>query len=386
MKSTYRPTNSKMFTNGPDEHVLPFGDSSTISRNIKSASQPTVNCEPDDLRSYLLQFYKLIPFFIFLAVISSAGSSYAKCREIIDTEGRTVAIPENIHRAVVLSGTCIETIYILGSLDRVAGISRSIIDSALCNFIPALKKIPVIAQSIRNINIERVLALKPDILVTMGPEHPLGMDRKTIKRLEEFGIPVVLLNLESLDENYYSIELMGTIFGNERRAAELISHMKGIIGDIQGKLKKIDDTRRIKALYISGARPNYIAGGYWGKQDIRVLAGAHNVAKEIKLFMTTVSFEQISIWNPDVITISASAKYTAADVINDPHLRHINAVRQKRVYKHPREIAGLFTPRVPLLLAWHTAKFYPELMIDWAGITDKFFKKFYGVLYHGPRD
>jgi len=87
-----------------------------------------------------------------------------------------------------------------------------------------------------------------------------------------------------------------------------------------------------------------------------------------------------------VITISASAKDTAADVINDPHLRHINAVRQKRVYKHPREIAGLFTPRVPLLLAWHTAKFYPELMIDWAGITDKFFKKFYGVLYHGPRD
>ena len=35
--STYRPTNSKMFTNRPTEHVLPFVDSSTISRNMKSA-------------------------------------------------------------------------------------------------------------------------------------------------------------------------------------------------------------------------------------------------------------------------------------------------------------------------------------------------------------
>ena len=43
---------SEIFTNRQDEHVLPFVDSSTISRNMKNASQQTVNREPDNLSSY----------------------------------------------------------------------------------------------------------------------------------------------------------------------------------------------------------------------------------------------------------------------------------------------------------------------------------------------
>src|SRR3990167_2346764 len=39
----------KMFTNRSDEHVPPFVDSSTISRNMKNESQLTVNREPDNL-------------------------------------------------------------------------------------------------------------------------------------------------------------------------------------------------------------------------------------------------------------------------------------------------------------------------------------------------
>ena len=46
MKSTYPPTNSKIFTNRPNEHVPLFVDSSTTSRNIKSTRRPTVNREP----------------------------------------------------------------------------------------------------------------------------------------------------------------------------------------------------------------------------------------------------------------------------------------------------------------------------------------------------
>jgi hypothetical protein len=37
VKNTYRPMNSKMSTSKPDEHALPFVDSSTISRNMKIA-------------------------------------------------------------------------------------------------------------------------------------------------------------------------------------------------------------------------------------------------------------------------------------------------------------------------------------------------------------
>lgn len=309
-------------------------------------------------------------------------------RIIVDTEGREVKIPEKIQRVVVLSGTCIETIYILGAIDKVVGVSKAIKDSQLLPvLIPQLKKIPVVAQSTAVVNLEAILAVKPDILITMGPEHTIvGMNKQTVERIEGYGIPVILMNLKSLEENYYSIELLGRIFHNEKKAMELTRYMKTIVSEIQRKLEKIPPSKRVKALYISGNNPNFIAGGYWGDQDIRVLAGGINVASEIPQFMATVSSEQISLWNPDVITISAAAKYSAKEIFDNPHFKNINAVKNKQVFKHPYHIAGLFTPRVVLLLAWHASKFYPELNINWVGIADSFYKKFYGMSYYGPKE
>lgn len=320
-------------------------------------------------------------------IILFCSLSEAQYKTITDTEGRTVKIPERIERAVVLTATCIETIYIIGAIDRVVGISKNILDNKLLPaVIPKLREIPVVAQSTAIVNLESILALKPDVLITMGPEHTvIGMDNKTIKRIEGYGIPVVLMNLKSLDQNYYSITLLGKIFDSEDKAKELIDYMKDIVNYVNNRLKNIPQQRRVKALYVSGNNPNYIAGGYWGNQDIRVLAGGINVAESIPQFMATVSSEQIVIWNPDVITISTSARYNPKDVYKNPHLKNVRAVQNKMVFKHTYHIAGLFTPRVPLLLAWHSAKFYPQLGIDWVTITDRFFRKFYGVPYNGPR-
>ena len=331
---------------------------------------------------------KIFLIIVLTIIFLYPNSLKASYRTVIDTEGRAVKIPQKVERAVVLSGTCIETVYILNAIDKVVGISQGIRDSQLMPvLIPQLKKIPVVAQSTATVNLEAILALKPDILITMGPEHTIvGMSNQTVERIEGYGIPVILLNLKSLDENYYSIELLGKIFQNERKAQELIQHMKRVFNEVQGKLKKIPPSKRVKALYVSGNNPNFIAGGYWGDQDIRVLAGGINVASEIPQFMTTVSSEQISIWNPDVITISVAAKYNPKDIYENPHFKNINAVKNKRVYKHPYHIAGLFTPRVVLLQAWHASKFYPELGIDWVRIADDFFRKFYGMPYYGPKE
>lgn len=331
---------------------------------------------------------KLICCAAALIVLILPAYLWAEYRTITDTEGRSVKIRAKIERAVVLSATCIEAIYILNALDKVVGISKSISDNQLLtSLIPKLKEIPVVAQSTSTVNLEAVLALKPDILITMGPEHTIvGMNEQTVKRIESYGIPVILMNLKSLDENYYSIDLLGKIFNNTKKAQELVRHMKAIVREVQVKVKKIPPDRRVRALYVSGNNPNFIAGGYWGEQDIRVLAGGINVASEIPQFMTTVSYEQIALWNPDVITISAAAKYTPKNLYDNLNLKNINAVKNKRVYKHSHHIAGLFTPRVVLLLTWHASKFYPELGIDWVKISDDFYRKFYGMPYYGPNE
>lgn len=322
--------------------------------------------------------------FILLFLFLFTGELNAKL--IVDTEGRRVEIPNHVERVVVLTGTCIETIYILGEIYKVVGISRNMLESPFYpEVIRELKRIPVVAQDLRNIDLEKIIALKPDLIIAIGPEHPLGMSKELVRKIEKLGIPLVLLNLESLEENYYSISLIGRIFNREDRASDLVAYMKKIEREITEKVRRIPEEKRVKALMLS-QKPTIILGGYWRNQDIIFMAGGVNVASSIRDFITEVSLEKIIMWNPDVITIVGTAPYEPSLILNNSQWRDIKAVKKGRVYKYPYQLTGLFTPRVVLLLAWHAAKFYPELEINWIRIADDFFKRFYGIPYYGPKD
>lgn len=323
---------------------------------------------------------------ISLIVLFFLSFSHAEAyRVVIDTEGRKVKIPNKIQRVIVLTATCIETIYIIGEIGKVVGISRNMLESPFYSeVIKELRRIPVVSQDLRNLDLEKIIALKPDLIISIGPEHPFGMTRELVKKIEELGIPLVLLNLESLDENYYSIDLIGRIFNKENKTRELIEHMKNIERQVTDKVKNIKVNKRVKALMLS-QKPVMILGGYWKSQDIIHMAGGINVASQIRDFVGEVSIEKIVFWNPDVITIVGTAPYSELDILNNPQLRNIKAVKNRRVYKYPYQLTGLFTPRAVLLLAWHASKFYPQLGIDWVKLTDEFFKKFYGITYYGPR-
>lgn len=324
--------------------------------------------------------------YIFVSLFILLFSIQAHAKSIVDTEGRVVKVPDRVKRAVVLTGTCIETIYILGEIEKVEGISRSMLDNPFYSeIIRELRKIPVVAQDLRNIDLEKIIALRPDIIISIGPEHPYGMSKELVRRLESYGIPLVLLNLESLEENYYSISLLGEIFNRQHRAQELIEYMKKIEKEITEKVRKIPKPKRVKALMLS-QKPTMILGGYWKDQDIILMAGGINVANSVKDFVTEVSLEKIISWNPDAITIVGTAPYEPSWILNNHQWKDISAVKKSRVYKYPYQLTGLFTPRVVLLLAWHASKFYPELKIDWTKIADDFFKKFYGIPYCGPKN
>lgn len=306
---------------------------------------------------------------------------------IEDTEGRAVRIPDKIAKVVVLTGTCIETIYILGEIDKVVGISRNMLETnpVYREIIKELDMIPVVAQDLRNVDFEKLLSLRPDLIIGIGPEHPYGMPPNLVKKIQSFHIPLLLMNLQNLDENYRSILILGKVFKKEQSALELIEKMREILRLVSEKVKVIPQHQKVKAIMLS-QKPNQILGGYWGSQDIIRLAGGINTASEISDFVSEVSLEKIVSWNPDVITIVGTAPYRPEDILANPQLRNIAAVKKRRVYKYPYQLTGIFTPRVPLLISWHASKFYPELEIDWVKIADNFFKKFYGRSYDGPSD
>ncbi len=329
--------------------------------------------------------FLIVLIILYLQVNISFTEGY---KTIIDLEGRKVSIPRNLKRVVVLTAVCIEAVYFCGEIDKVVGINRFKGNPVYFELIKELKDIPVVAETEQDVNIERLLSVKPQMVIGLGgyPFHSTGLKQDTIDRIESFGIPVILINVRSLKDNYKTIKLIGQIFNKERKTEEVVNYLKGIERKVKNEVKKVSEDRKVKVLFVSGENVTMVGGGYWGKNDIKVLAGGINVAEEIKEFFAIVSLEKIISWNPDVILISHAAKYSPEDLFKNPQLKDINAIKNKRVYKNPYQIGGLYTPRVVLLFAWTAKKLYPALSIDWVKIVDDFFKKFYRTPYYGPKE
>ena len=94
--------------------------------------------------------------------------------------------------------------------------------------------------------------------------------------------------------------------------------------------------------------------------------GARNAAAEARAGLVTVSFEQVLLWNPEVILTTDPNFWNS--VWTDPRWRAVRAVEQKRVYLSPHLPFGWFDfpPGANRLLGlwWAGKLLYPQSFAD----------------------
>ena len=74
-------------------------------------------------------------------------------------------------------------------------------------------------------------------------------------------------------------------------------------------------------------------------------AGNENVAESLEeSYWAEVGYEQVLLWNPDLILLASAAVYTVDDVLNDPLLEGVKAIENKRVYVMPSDIEAWDSP------------------------------------------
>jgi len=299
-------------------------------------------------------------------------------RTVVDTEGREVKVPLKVERAVVLAGQVAELMYCWGDFDKVVGITRWAEKNPVLAKFTNLEEIPAVGSG-RDPNVEAIISLKPDIVITYGGEYGYSTPKSVIEQLEKAGIPVVLVELSSLDEVYRTIEIVGEILDREDKASETIDQMKEVIALVKDEAGKIPEEERIKTVWL-WSKPTKVTGNSGVTNDLIVNAGAINPASELEGKYVDVQLEKIVAWNPDVIIIWSSAKYQPEDLINDPRWQDMSAIKNKRVYKQPRLLADTWSIRVAVLQAWMFDKFYPG-RIDFNSTANEFFEHFYGITY-----
>ena len=102
----------------------------------------------------------------------------------------------------------------------------------------------------------------------------------------------------------------------------------------------------------------------------------------------TISYEQLLTMNPDVIVVptnslaNGSADFAMEDLLNDPELSEVNAIKNGAVYQMPIGFEAWDSPAPSGVLGvkWMLQTLYPELYTadDFAADVQEFYETFYG--------
>ena len=307
-----------------------------------------------------------------------------KTLTLVDMADRIVTVPRPIERIVSTFPEETRVIVEVGGVDKLVGVSSYLIgDRYAPNFVmliayPQLKELSGVG-SYREPNTEQIVALNPDVVISgnSGPDKANILQEKTC-------IPTVALSAKFDYKGeggaFEAYRLAGKVIGNEERAEELISFINEEFDKIRAVTSEIPDSEKIKAYFCSGITQPY------GTYDPIEIAGGINVAAESGYgWETDTTKEHVIKWNPDIILIHSTSKShgfcTIEDILSDPDLEPINAVKNKRVYYSKGGYVG-GNPATAVTEGPYMAKlFYPEKFedLDVEEEGNMILKMFYGV-------
>jgi len=243
-------------------------------------------------------------------------------------------------RYISLAPSTTEILFALGLDDRIVGVS------VYCNYPPKAKEKEKIGE-FSQVNIEKVLALRPDYIFCTGLEQA-----QIITELRRLGLRVYVADPRNIQDLFNSIKDIGKISDRVKEAENLVKNMAGEIEAITSKVKLIPENKRPKVFIEIWHDPLTTAGKGSFIDELITLAGGINIAKDTRRPYSIFSPEEVIKRNPDSIILTYMDKEKPEKLAGERFgWKGISAVKHKRLYSDinpdlllrpgPRVVQGL---------------------------------------------
>lgn len=271
----------------------------------------------------------------------------------------------------------------------VAGKATPYVLDTLYLFPDAGKKLT--ALEVRGFGTKEFLELvDPDVSVKnmlekdAGPEQiaPLNPDLVIVKSvslaklgaaLEQISIPVMGMNLETPEFFYEDIKALGIVFGNTKRADEIIAYYQKIETQIADMMNGLQDSERPSVLVLQytedGGEISFkVPPASYLQTTMVQNAGGNPIWLDVdggSDGWIQVGLEQIAVWNADIVFVvnyQGDSVETAQQLTESPTWAGLQAVENGQVYGYPADYASwdLIDPRWILGQQWLATILQPE--------------------------
>ncbi len=285
--------------------------------------------------------------------VKTNGQAYLT---VTDDEGRKVVLTNKPERIVALAGS---DLTLLDAVD-VNLVGR--VTTKVGNIPARYKDLPEVGVT-TGLNIEKVIALKPDCVLAIAGQHD-----KYIQLLESNNIPVFMLRIKSFEDVKAKLHLMSQIAGTEDKGDAVIAKLDKEVNGILNKLPKEKQTVVIlhaTAKNVTVELDTSIAGGVAKMLRLENVAAGGN--KKISGDKVPYSLEELVNRDPSVIFLTSMGegpdieKRMRADVTNNPAWSSLSAVKNGKFYVLPEKYF-LLSPGLnyPAAIKYMAKQVYPE--------------------------
>jgi iron complex transport system substrate-binding protein len=316
------------------------------------------------------------------ALLSSALGGVALARDIVDSAGRTVTIPDEI-TVVYPAGNPAGVLLYVMKPEAMAGWTRRPREQDMKFLIPdrqGMRAVGRLTAEGNAVNLEALARARPDLILDFGTVDP-GYADFADRIQTQAALPYVLID-GRFGNTPAALRLVGDILGVPERGAALAAFAEQAFADVDAVLAQVPPEQRPRVYLARG--PEGLETGAPGSINAEIIerAGGVNVVASAAQGLVNAAPEQIIVWAPD--TIVTMDKTFATTAIASPNWQAVPAVANGRVLVAPDSPFGFIDtpPGINRLIGlyWLLAKFYPDTVtFDLAAKVSEFYTLFYGV-------
>ncbi|MES2073233.1 MAG: cobalamin-binding protein [Pseudomonadota bacterium] len=228
---------------------------------------------------------KILSCFLLWSLFLAAESLAAIT--VTDDAGNTIVLQKPAHRIISLSPHVTEMIYAAGAGERIVATVK------YSDYPAAARNIPRVGDN-RQVDIERVIALKPDLLIVWM--H--GAFERQLEPLKKSGIPYFFSEPHKLEQIPETLLKMGAMFGTEKQAQAAATDFGRQLAQLNARYQTRNN---VKVFYQVWGSPLYTLNDQHIVSDVIRTCGGENIFGRLAVAAPMLNLESVLAENPEVI-------------------------------------------------------------------------------------
>jgi iron complex transport system substrate-binding protein len=267
-----------------------------------------------------------------LALAMSAHAGASAAITVIDDAGRSVTVAAPARRVIALAPHVTELLFAAGGGTQVVGAMN------YSDYPPEAKRLPLVGSDAQ-IDIERVLALKPDLLVVWQS----GNTARQLEQLAALGIPVFYSEPRKLEQVATSLQRLGVLMGTSVAAERAAGSFRTAIASLRARYAR---ARPVPVFYQVWDKPIYTLSAGHIVSDVISLCGGRNVFGALATVAPSVSIEAVLQANPEAIFGSEAQDANDAGITMWQPYKRLLAVERGNLFRVPGVLLTRPGPRL----------------------------------------